>query len=93
MSLPSILHVPPALYYPKFRAYWFGTLASVMGFQIFLFAQLWLVHSMTGSALYLGYVGLATATPSILLNLIGGVYADKVDQRKLIIITQLINGI
>ena len=93
MALSSILSVPPALYYPKFRAYWFGTLASVMGFQIFIFAQLWLVHSMTGSALYLGYVGLATATPSILLNLIGGVYADKLDQRKLIIITQLINGL
>lgn len=44
---------------------------------------------MTGSPLYLGYIGLASATSSIALNLFGGALADKLDKRRLIVITQL----
>jgi MFS family permease len=41
---------------------------------------------------YLGYVGLATALPAIVLNLAGGVTADRLDQRKVILITQIITS-
>jgi MFS family permease len=84
-----LVAVPPALRYPAYRAYWIGTLASVSGFQILGFGQLWLIHELTGSPLYLGYVGLANALPAIALNLFGGVFADKLDKRRLIIITQV----
>ena len=47
---------------------------------------------MTGSPLYLGYIGLANASSAIALNLFGGVFADKLDKRKLIFITQLITA-
>ena len=81
--------VPPALLYPKYRAYWFGTVASVCGFQMLMFAQGWLTYELTGSPLALGLVSLASATTSILLNLFGGVYADRLDKRKLIFVCQL----
>ena len=68
-----LLSVPPALRYPQYRAYWFGTLASVCGFQMLMFAQGWLTYELTGSPLYLGYVAVASAVPSIGLNLFGGV--------------------
>jgi len=56
------------------------------------FGQFWLVFELTESPLYLGYVGAANATSAITLNLFGGVYADKLDKRRLIIITQLITA-
>ena len=80
---------PPALRYPKYRAYWLGTLASVCGFQMLMFAQGWLTYQLTGSALALGIVSLASASTSIALNLFGGVFADRLDKRRLIFFCQL----
>ena len=91
-GLSRFFNVPPALRYPKYRAYWLGMLASVGGFQVLMFAQGWLTYELTGSALYLGYVSLASASSSIALNLFGGVFADKVDKRRLIFVTQLITA-
>ena len=91
-GLSRFLKIPPALRYPKYRAYWLGTLASVGGFQTLMFGQGWLAFELTGSPLYLGYIGLANASSAIALNLFGGVFADKLDKRKLIFITQLITA-
>ena len=82
------LSLPPALYYPGYRAYWLGLLASVGGFQMLRFGQSWLIYQLTGSPLALGYVGLASGVSAIGLNLFGGVFADKFDQRRLIMTTQ-----
>jgi MFS family permease len=68
-------------------------MASVSGFQILRFAQLWLVHELSESPLALGYVGMANAVPAISLNLFGGVLADKFDKRKLIMTAQTIASI
>ena len=76
--------------YPSYRAFWLGSVASISGFQILRFGQFWLIYEITGSALSLGYIGLANGLPPIVLNLAGGVAADKVDQRRLIVVTQLI---
>ena len=83
---------PPALHYPNYRAYWLGMLASVAGFRMFEFGQFWLAYQLTGSPLYLGYVGVAQAVPGVVLNLFGGVFADRLDKRRLIIITQVITA-
>jgi MFS family permease len=59
---------------------------------MFQFGQLWLAYEITGSPLFLGYVGLANAIPAIALNLFGGVFADLFDKRRLIRVTQLITA-
>ena len=87
--LTRLFKIPPALRYPKYRAYWLGTLASVGGFQMLVFGQGWLTFELTGSPLYLGYIGLANASSAIALTLVGGVFADKLDKRMLIFVTQL----
>jgi MFS family permease len=81
-----------ALRYPQFRRFWLGNLAAVSGQQIMWVAQGWLVYQLTDSPVYLGYVGLATALPAIILNLAGGVTADRLDQRKVILATQIITA-
>ena len=82
--------VPPAFLHRHYRNYWFGMLGSVGGYQVFLFSQLWLVHELTGSPLYLGFVGLASALPAIGLNLVGGVTADRLNRTRLVVITQVL---
>lgn len=91
-GLAKFVKIPPALRYPQYRAYWLGTLASVGGFQMLMFGQGWLTFELTGSPLYLGYIGLANASSAIALNLFGGVFADKLDKRRLIFVTQLITA-
>ena len=91
-GLAKFFNIPPALRYPKYRAYWLGALASVGGYQTLTFGQGWLTFELTGSPLYLGYIGLANASSSITLNLFGGVFADKLDKRRLIFITQLVTA-
>ena len=88
ISLP----LPPAFRSPGYRAFWLGSIASVSGFQILRFGQFWLVFQLTGSPLALGYVGLANGVPAIFLNLFGGVAADKLDQRLLIMVSQTITS-
>ena len=85
--------IPPALRYPAYRAYWLGMLASVSGYQMFRVGQGWLIYEITGSAVYLGvFLGLVTALPGMVFNLLGGVVADKLDKRRLVMITQITNG-
>ena len=81
--------MPPAFRYTQYRNYWFGMLASVGGFQVNSFGQFWLVHTLDDSPVALGYVGLANAVPAIVLNLVGGVVADRFDQRRLIMTAQV----
>ena len=57
-----------------------------------MFAQGWLTYELTGSPLALGYVSLANAVSAIALNLFGGVFADKLDKRKLIFAAQLMTA-
>jgi len=92
ISIISQKLLGPAMAYPAYRAYWLGTLASVIGFQMLNFSQFWIMRELTESPLYLGYVGLANAVPAIVLNIFGGVLADKLDRKKLISITQTVNG-
>src|SRR2546428_5747513 len=82
-----------ALQHRDYRFYWFGLLSAVMGLQILWVGQAWLVYDMTHSPLYLGLVGFSQAVPTILLNMFGGVIADRVDRRRLLIFTQSCNAL
>jgi DHA3 family macrolide efflux protein-like MFS transporter len=75
--------VPPAFRYPQYRAYWLGFFLSVSGHQIFQFIQFVLVHELTGSVVALGFLGVANAVPAITLGVVGGVFADRWNKRRL----------
>lgn len=85
--------IPPAMRQGKYRGYWSGLLVSVSGYQIFQFLQFLLMHELTGSTLYLGLLGVANGVPAILLGVVGGVLADRLDKRWLIVCTQSVAGV
>ncbi len=83
-----------ALKHPLFRRYWFGSLGAVAGTQFIILATGWLVvDGLGGSPRDLGYVGAATAAPTILVNLFGGVLADRMDRRMLLIVTSTVTAV
>ncbi len=91
-SAVAIRLLGPAMAYKAYRSYWLGTLASVAGFQMLTFSQYVIIHRLTHDPKYLAWVALASAVPAIVLNIYGGVLADKLDRRRLIAVTQIVNG-
>jgi MFS family permease len=77
-----------ALRYPNYRLWFQGQLVSMVGTWMQITAQGFLVFELTHSTTYLGYVGFAAGVPSLLFMLFGGVIADRVPRRKLLVITQ-----
>jgi MFS family permease len=71
-----------------FRIFWTGSLLSTMGTQFSQVAMAWQIYELTNSPLQLGLLGLARAIPQIALVLVGGLLADAVNRRKLMMCTQ-----
>src|SRR3972149_2387803 len=74
----------------NYRLFWFGQLISLTGTWMQTVGQAWLVLKLTGSALALGTVTTLQFLPVLLFALVGGVVADKVRRRNLIIVTQTV---
>jgi MFS family permease len=73
-----------------FRLLWLGQIVSVTGSQMQFVAINWHVYLLTKSAFALGLVGLFRGVPIIVCSLAGGVVADAVDRKKLMIVTQTV---
>jgi MFS family permease len=77
-----------ALKYPNFRLWFLGQVISLFGTWMQNTAQGFLIYELTRSPAYLGYVGFANGLPSWLFMLAGGVAADRISRRNLMVITQ-----
>ena len=84
---PSIVS---ALENPNFRLFWSGNFLSNIGTWMQNVAQGWLVLTLTDSAFWLGVVGFAGSIPFLFFTLFGGVIADRVNKRRLLLVTQTI---
>jgi len=78
----------PALRHTAFRWFLVGQSVSLVGTWMHRVALPWLVLELTRSALLLGAVTALQAVPVILLSLAGGVLADRVPKRRILICTQ-----
>lgn len=97
LSSPSPIHVEQrrgflrtfsALRHRNFRLFWIGQLVSLTGTWMQTTGQAWLVLQLTHSAWLLGVVGALQFLPVMLLALFGGVIADRVPKKKLLLFTQ-----
>ena len=77
-----------ALRHPNYRLWFIGQMVSLFGTWMQSTAQGYLVFQLTHSPAYLGYVGFAAGIPVWLFTLFGGVLADRIPRRRLLIITQ-----
>src|SRR5438093_1593275 len=72
----------------NYRLYFIGQIVSMSGTWMQSVAQAWLVLELTGSGIALGTVTALQFLPTLLLGPWGGLIADRVDKRKLLIWTQ-----
>jgi MFS family permease len=63
-------------------------MVSMMGTWMQSTAQGYLIYQLTGSPAYLGLVGFVGGVPAILFTLFGGVIADRISRRNMMVITQ-----
>jgi MFS family permease len=76
----------------NYRLYFAGQLISTTGTWMQSIAQAWLVLQITGSGVALGVTVALQFTPVLLAGAWGGVIADRVDKRRLLVATQAAAG-
>jgi len=87
-QVKGLLRTFIALRHRNFRLFWFGQLISLIGTWMQSIGQAWLVLQLTHSAWLLGVVGALQFLPVMLLSLFGGVLADRLPKRKVLLFTQ-----
>src|SRR5438105_4812067 len=81
--------MPTALRHRDFRIFWSGLVVSAIGGQFSSVAMAWQIYELTNSPFQIGLLGLARAIPQMVLVLFGGLLADALDRRRLMMVTQL----
>jgi MFS family permease len=82
-----------ALGHRNYRLFWTGAFLSNTGTWMQAVAQGWLVLQLTNSPFWLGVDGFMAMAPGLVLTLLGGVFADLVDRRRLLLYTQIVAGV
>jgi len=73
-----------------FRLMWIGACVSTTGTFVQQFAQSWLVYDLTKNPFYLGLDLFLGQLPIMLFSLFGGVFADRLDRRRMLLYSQYI---
>jgi MFS family permease len=81
-----------SLAHRNFRLFWAGAFLSNTGTWMQTLAQGWLMLLLTNSAFWLGFDGFVATAPGLVLLLLGGVFADIFDRKRLLIVSQIVAG-
>jgi MFS family permease len=93
ISPPATTRLPAGLKafrHRNFRLFWIGMAVSLIGTWMQQVGQAWLVLELTNDPLALGIVAAAQFTPVLFLGLFGGILADAVSKRAVLIVTQAV---
>ena len=77
-----------ALQHRNFRLFFGGQSVSLVGTWITRIATSWLVYRLTGSELLLGVAGFCGQIPTLVITPFAGVLVDRMDRRRILVITQ-----
>ncbi|MBA2305809.1 MAG: MFS transporter [Acidobacteria bacterium] len=83
-------HAVRALRSRNYRLFAGGQLISLIGTWMQMVAQAWLIYRLTGSAVLLGVAGFTAQIPVFVLAPLGGVIADRLDRRRVLIVAQAV---
>ena len=84
---------PPALRVRPFRWYWAAQWPTLLGTWMQVVALGYLVYQRTGSTTAVAVVAAADGIPSVILSLAGGVLADRLPRRRILLVTQSLLGV
>jgi DHA3 family macrolide efflux protein-like MFS transporter len=89
---PSTGIDPSSRWQPRFWTIWIGQALSLVGSALTQFVLLWWITSTTGSATALGTAGIAALLPQAILGPLGGVIADRLPRRVIMIVADSITA-
>ncbi len=89
----SISGMFASLFFRDFRLIWFSGIAGLFAMNMQIMARGWLIYDITGSAMDLTWVMLSFMAPSLFFSLLGGVIADRLKKKPIIIISGSLNTI
>lgn len=78
---------------PAYRAWFFSQVFSASGTMTQVVAMSWFLLRVTGNSVDLGLMGTFTFLPVLLLSPHAGALVDRVDRRRLLIVTQITFGL
>ncbi|MGE5246505.1 MAG: MFS transporter, partial [Betaproteobacteria bacterium] len=87
----SVAFALRALRYRNYRLFFGGQVVSLVGTWITTTATSWLVYRLTGSPFLLGVVGFAGQFPAFLLGPFSGLFVDRWNRHRLLVVTQTIS--
>ena len=87
-SLAAIAHTWRALRHRNFKLFFFGQSVSLIGTWMTRLATAWLVYRLTHSALLLGVVSFSGQIVSFLLGPFAAVWVERLERRRLLVVTQ-----
>jgi MFS family permease len=87
-TISGIKNLLRALRSRNYRLFLAGQSVSMVGTWMQQVAMSWLVYRITGSAFLLGVVGFTSQIPAFLFSPVAGVFADRWNRRRLLILTQ-----
>jgi MFS family permease len=90
MDTSKFRKVFKAFQYRDFRLMWIGACTSSIGTWMQIVAQGWLIYRLSHSSRLLGLDQFLGGLPIFLFTLIGGVVADRVERRKILLVSQYI---
>src|SRR5688500_12870764 len=76
-----------------FRNLWLGQAISQIGDAFYYASFMFMVEHITNSKPMVGYVGAAEALPFLLFGPYAGVVADRIDRRKIMLLSDIISGL
>ncbi len=93
VATPERRWPPPALRVRPFRWYWAAQWPTLLGTWMQIVALGYLVYQQTGSTTAVAAVAAADGIPSVILSLAGGVLADRLPRRRILLVTQSLLGL
>ncbi|MFC1798321.1 MFS transporter [Thermodesulfobacteriota bacterium] len=82
-----------ALKIPAYRVYFGALLMQMAAMNMQMLARSWFMYELTGSAVMLGAVGLGSALPMLTVSLFGGVLADRIRKKDILIAGQFTSAL
>ena len=80
-----------AFAYPQFRIFWIASLISITSFFMTMIARGWLVLDLTDSSFMVTAVNAVGMVPMLLFSVFGGVIADRMNRRLVLIVSDAFN--
>lgn len=77
----------------NFRTLWLGQILSIFGDSVTMLTLMILVNELTGSTTALATMAIAQAIPRLLFGLVAGVYVDRLDRKKTMIVSDILRGV